>query len=774
MKKIVAKFLSSLVVLLGLLFLTFGPTAALKNTPATNLPLKGLLTPTVTLPVTGDVFPFSQLISNDITLVGPYQSDSVSFAVPPSWQLTSGAQLNLFLTVAFNNVTADLGTAGVTQGAAGTLTITLNNIVLGVISLDQVGDKTYQYQISPEALIPVNPDGIQELRFSLDAGWSCYVNQSTTVIIRTSSLLTLPHTNAIPDTNLIAFPSPIYQDYTLFKIPALVVLPDNPTASEIQAAFTLGAGLGNITAGKLNMDLTTISMLTSDQIASMNLILVGRAATINYSSQLKFPLPVTNGKFENSGGNPDDGIVEMVNSPWAADKVVLIVSGNTDQGVVKAAQAVSTGKLRPNLQPNVAVIDRVSSTTLSALPSADQTFKDLGYKDRVLSNAGTNYAFYHFIIPPGQTISEGAYLDLYYGHSAMLQFENSGMVVLLNGTPIGSITLTKDSALQAINHAQITIPSSIVLAGDNLIELRVILYPVDKCTRPQTLGIYANIWADSMFHLPLQASPVTGLASNYDLKMYPAPFSYDSTLRDTAFVLQKNDIQSWKDAFNVAVYLGDRSAGSVSMPAVFFADNLPQPEKANYNFIVIGQPSQLPIIQELNNVLPAPFEGNADVVKEPPMQVMYRINPGATIGYVEMAPSPWNKDKIVVTALGNNIQGVTWASSHLIEPASWKLAGNFATINDQQVFTADTRVYALATNAQPGGSGPSFPENVATPSLIVSPPVPYHPGWLVPTLVGISLLIVITIIIAISLYLFRNRRKPKKISLDNSDSDPKE
>ena len=72
--------------------------------------------------------------------------------------------------------------------------------------------------------------------------------------------------------------------------------------------------------------------------------------------------------------------------------------------------------------------------------------------------------------------------------------------------------------------------------------------------------------------------------------------------------------------------------GPLSELTVFYGDSVPEKERANYNFIVIGRPSQLPIVKDFNEKLPAPFEGAGDQATEKNLQVTYRITPDAALG----------------------------------------------------------------------------------------------------------------------------------------------
>ena len=76
-------------------------------TPATPTPTA---TPvTVVGSASGDQIAFSQLITSDITLTGPFDSNSFLFGLPAAWQLTRGPRLDLAMAVSFNAAIASNG-----------------------------------------------------------------------------------------------------------------------------------------------------------------------------------------------------------------------------------------------------------------------------------------------------------------------------------------------------------------------------------------------------------------------------------------------------------------------------------------------------------------------------------------------------------------------------------------------------------------------------------------------------------------------------------------
>ncbi len=713
----------------------------------------------------GNVIPFSQLYGNDIQLIGPYDVTSKVFGLPADWQLSGDGQLELDMTVSFNSQAINGAATNDVTGVGGMMTVIFNNNVITSFPVNQNGDISQSITIPQSAMVSQRTDGRMELRLILDSGISCTINQQMTIFIHQSSLLLLPVTSVVPDTSLAKFPYPLYQD-TIFPESALVVIPDQPTAGEIQSMLTVAAGISSLTSNNLALDLTTVSQLTPEQQNSSNLILVGAAASMPLLSQIQLPLSPTGSAF--TLNNNDDGVVEMGLSAWNASKVVLVVSGNTDKGLEKAAQAVSTGILQANAAPNLAIVQEVQPVTVPITVPVNQTLADLGYDSQTFargnsasaSASGTTSTFsYRFYLPPGQTPTNEANFELAFGHSSLINYDRSGAVINLNGQPIGSIRMSDDLAKNTINKAKYSIPASAVLNGYNRIDIQVTLFPRDNCTVPSVKGLWFTVWPESKLYLPLTPtliSPALGL----NLSAYPAPFVLDSSLSTTAFVVEKDSFDTWRGAFRIASWLGTRAKGSIFMPQAFFGDNFPEEERAKHNIIVIGQPSKVPFVSEFNEKLPAPFAN--DIAQETNLQVTYRIPADSPQGYVQLLQSPWNGDNVIIVAMGNTTQGMNWAASALVDSnLRSRLAGNFAVVNDTQVVTADTRISLLS----PSNPAPTLPDSangqpVVIPSQVdLTPPPPDRPAWVMQgILVSIGLMLFIILFVIITGWM-RNRRR---------------
>jgi len=108
--------------------------------------------------------------------------------------------------------------------------------------------------------------------------------------------------------------------------------------------------------------------------------------------------------------------------------VILVVSGDTDQGALKAAQAVSTGTLLSDRVPNVSIVQNIQTALASAPQPVDQTLADMGYSRSLFENLGLESNSYRFYIPPGLTVASDARFDLIFGNSELLDYNRSGLL----------------------------------------------------------------------------------------------------------------------------------------------------------------------------------------------------------------------------------------------------------------------------------------------------------------------------------------------------------
>ena len=198
---------------------------------------------------------------------------------------------------------------------------------------------------------------------------------------------------------------------------------------------------------------------------------------------------------------------------------------------------------------------------------------------------------------------------------------------------------------------------------------------------------------------------------------------------------RNNDPVSWDYAARVAYYIG--SKGSVPLVNLYatYADDIPDEILQKYNLITFGQASKLPFVSKINDLLPAPFKAGSDEAVQPSMQVNYSLLPDSSVGYLQLLPSPWNSDRVILAVLGNNLDGIPMAGTTLMQDdLVARLAGNFAVLYADQVVTTDTRLGV--SNESIVGQLPVAVTVTSVPTLTAAPvtevKIESRPSWILP------------------------------------------
>ena len=701
-----------------------------------------------------DTVSFSQLGLTDTFMYGPYDTLVVDFSTPVDWQLSAGAAIQLTLVPSFTPGTLSTGAASA-GFSGGTLSVSYNGTNSLQVPLTWTGEKTITIALPLDALRSTRQDGRQELELFLDAGTDCKDNGRTDVIVKAASFISLPHTYVAPSTRLTDLPKPFYIRSSFAPVPAVVVIPDKPSAAELQAAMITFAGFGHMTQGNLTLSLALAGQVSQATLQTSNLILVGKAADLALLNGLALPAPSDGTQFAAQNAGADDGIVEMAVSPWNKSNVVLVVGGNSDSAVIKAAQAVSSGNLRSGVSADLSLIANVLDSIETLNVTEDRSFADLGYASIMLQGIGLQSTDVTFTVPAGQVAKEGANLQLIFNNSGLIDYNSSGLTVYLNGETIGSQSLTKETASNA--SVTINIPADLVKQGTNNLTIEVNLDPADNCSLFAQDNLWASFSSSSVVHLPLEpASILTQPAGN--LGKYPYPFLANPTLKTTTFVLPEDSPAAWSAAASLAWDLGRRSSGVLTELGAVFSPDLTQEMRAAQDLLVVGQASDLPLVAELRQALPAPFEEGSDLATERAFRVVYNLPAETTIGYLELLPAPWQADRTILAVLGSNPAGLNMAAAALTTSTlRSQLGGDFAVINGTQVLIGDLRLQVGTGNISATVVPQQATPVTAAPEVIQTTVVPAPiPAWIEPSIMAIGAAI---LVILVGLAWFALRRK---------------
>jgi len=496
----------------------------------------------------------------------------------------------------------------------------------------------------------------------------------------------------------------------------------------------------------LQIDLTTVQRLSPQARTGRHLILVGsHTGLAPLARNLDLPATLRENGFAAPGATPDDGILQMIVSPWNSERVVLVVSGASEAAVVKAARALSAVPVRINNRPNVAVVRDLPEAPADVALAIDQRLSDLGLEPRVIRDRTGTFDL-KFTLPPGQQIDEGAYFDLTFNHAATVDFGQSSLSVGLNGIPIGSVRFSDETT--RVTTSRITIPPSAARSGANVLTIQTNLAPRSLCTDVRNADLWATIWPESALHLPMKPA-TTEPRRTFNLSSYPLPFTLDPSLATTAFVVPQRAPAAWNAAALLAFQMGRQTRDAILQPLAVFADNVPADVRESYDLLVIGRPGALPILVELGDALPAPFDAGSDVPRSVDTPVVYRVPPDASVAYLQMVVAPWNPERVVVAALGSDDAGIEQATIMLIDPRQRaRLTGTLAIVDPQQRVTLGNGRAVLTgpaptpvATATPVAAQPAQP----TPQTVQPTPAPARDvssnnSWLVPVVIIVAVI----------------------------------
>jgi len=260
------------------------------------------------------------------------------------------------------------------------LTVLMNARILSGIRLDAPESASNLVEISiPKALIR---PGRNFLRLTFDFGTPIELcdfgsAQGPWASVRPDTVLTLPHGESGGRLNLDDFPYLFASDVDLAAL--TIVLPVQSTATDFADALTLVRNLsvlGNLSPVAprwVRADaLKEVARSETFTQQGSHLIVLGDLSQQPLLAELNPHLPLSfdlaTGALLPSYGirmptdAPDLGVVQALRSPWAENRVILVIAGTSSVGYSRAVQLLTDPLLLPYLEGQLAVIAAGSDT----------------------------------------------------------------------------------------------------------------------------------------------------------------------------------------------------------------------------------------------------------------------------------------------------------------------------------------------------------------------------------------------------------------------------
>jgi hypothetical protein len=427
------------------------------------------------------------------------------------------------------------------------------------------------------------------------------------------------------------------------KRQALIVLPEDSTQDDLTSLSAISYILGGAADIKYNWhpDIMTERQFNPNLFTDRNVIFIGHSPA----------------ELQNTAST-DKNYIALLPSPWAQGYAVMIIGDQDRQDGFSPATVFGDPARSILLHGNLAYVDQQAYAAPQAFPN-DFSFEDLGYLDRTVRGIGQQNLIYRLYLPY-DVDPVLVKLNLGLVHSPDLDVQNSSFTVFLNGFSIAGILPTaRSSAGEPIT---VGLPARKFRPGLNFIRIRFDLHvPYSSCERAPE-AVWATVLNNTTMDFTYRnRSPIPSL------KHFPLPFNdYPGYAYVVPDQYTKSDLSNIS---RLSFMMGTSADLRKYPPQVITAGNFMQKKADYFNVILVGLPSKNPATMSANDLLPQPFTEDGISLQDGYGIYLPTTEKDASIGLMEIIPSPWAKGGTVLVLTGNDFQGLKWAWDIILNPA---------------------------------------------------------------------------------------------------------
>lgn len=574
-----------------------------------------------------------------IRLEGLFETQSLEFIIPRNWKVNKQSWLDLSVTA-----------SGLLAIADSSITISLNGLQIISVPLDKLLGNGLRIPLPPDFLTAGNNllafDGVLYLPDDLKTNCKGWEDPSRWLYFNPQSSLHLGFEKLQLPADLSNFPDSFLQpldrymrngsDQTLF------VLPDTAQPDDLDAlattAYFLGhqAGVNFPWSPKVITESSFVALGKVDQ----NVVFVNN-----------IPAPFENAIIQ------EKNAIGVFSSPWRSDRTILIIHDQDRSDGYTPAIIFGDWLRKVLLRGNIAYIDATAKKNPPAFKNK-YTFEELGYLDRTVRGIGVGTLIYKIYIPYYANPTS-ANLSLQISHSPELDNRTSSISVNLNGFTVASILpATQNSHLEPI---RVDLPTKRFRPGVNYISISFDLHiPYSTCEKSLET-VWATLFNSSAFQLTYRER-----TSIPTLKDFPSPFNEAPS---PTIVVPDNPDPLTLEAITQLNFLLGASAFLPSQPSrIMTATEYSTSDSRTGNFILVGLPSKNHSIRDVNDFLPQPFMNNSDQPQNGYGVYLPTPNTRASVGLLQITPSPWDREGIILVLTGTDSQAVARVWSSVLNP----------------------------------------------------------------------------------------------------------
>jgi hypothetical protein len=626
-------------------------------------------------------------IPADIMLQGTAGYRRLDFSIPRHWKVLPGSKLELMLSHS-PTLIADLSM----------FTVVINGVSLHTVRLNEVNVNNTLYVVDiPEGVL-------REFNYMELIAHQHYMvecedpfDPSLLTRIHRESQVLVHYQIANPEPDLAAFPFPIFEErgYSESKL-LYVVAPgiDELTLSQ-QARFQVG--FGRWLRWRKTDFLVTSSIPDESARKGRHLIYIGdpqRNRALREFADLPpekaLPLPLTGASgwtTPNGARVPDDqGVVIFTRHPDDPALAMLILSGNSPEGVKKAVDAIAQLPYEKTIAGQGLVVRVVDPrpntgerTQTGNIPNATTfTLEDIKFDDVTVRGFYSSPVVMRLNYEPDvHPVEAQQKMKLVYSYGAQLQKSLSSLEVILNGVSIDSKDL---NVPEGEDRATLLVDLPVdLMRPRNEVVIRFHLYPDNyfHCGRVSDRHLWATVHKETEFAMPRDTYTYLPDLSFLRYDWYPYTLSQD--LDGTSIVVPDKPSDSDLQALlTIATQLGRRTDSEGVWLKVYPISALPEDVKRSNHLIVLDSSPNAAMSQKLVGNSRLFYDGDTRVLKTIEDRDLKTLEFKGS-GVVEQVNSPFNPDKTLLLVRGEKPEEMNLALNALSDETKLgKLSHNLA------------------------------------------------------------------------------------------------
>ena len=434
----------------------------------------------------------------------------------------------------------------------------------------------------------------------------------------------------------------------------LIVMPEDRTDDDLTSLSTLSYALGkNADATyQWHPEIITENQLDSGVLAGRNVIFIGKTP-----QQLQ------------DIANVNKDYIALLSSPWSPGFAVMVIGDRSRRDGYAPSLLLSDPTRSMLLHGNVAYMDQQPLPVPLPFPN-NYSFEDLGYLDRTVRGIGHQNLVYSLYVPYDVDPVQMK-LNLMLIHSPDLDLQSSSFTIFLNGFSVAGILPPAQNSTEPIT---IGLPAIRFRPGINFIRISFDLHIPDSSCERAPESVWATILRNSNLDMiSRNRSPIPSLSH------FPLPFSDYPGF--TYVIPDQYDLTDISKISQLSFIMGSSSPQLNYPPSVITESNFLLQKEGHRNVILFGLPMDNSAIREINDLLPQPFNKNNNSLKEGFGVYLPSPDRDASLGLIEIIPSPWANDGTILAVTGDDQQGLEWAFDLILNFKSWnQFTGNLVVV----------------------------------------------------------------------------------------------